>query len=98
MTFSTLMDGFGRHGHLDEAMRLFKVMQEIGVDPNVVVYNCLLNVMCYVDVLKMSRGLFCKLFSTQFLPNVRTCNIMMKGHCKEGLSNQVHDLFGKMED
>jgi pentatricopeptide repeat protein len=30
------------------------------------------------------------------LPNVQTCNIIINGFCKEGLLNEVRELFEKM--
>jgi pentatricopeptide repeat protein len=41
-TYSILLDGFCKHGHLDEALKLLKAMQEKKLEPNIVLYNILI--------------------------------------------------------
>ena len=48
--------------------------------------------------MKNAQGLFQDLLDKGYHPNVYTYNIIIYGHCKEGLLDEAYALQSKMED
>ncbi|KAJ6293612.1 hypothetical protein OIU76_021797 [Salix suchowensis] len=104
VTYSTLMqglcpDGFCKHGHLDEALKLLKAMQEKKLEPNIVLYNILIEGMFIAGKLVVAEELFSRLFVDGIRPTLQTFSRHDQGDSlKEGLSDEAYKSFRKMED
>ncbi|CAJ1952070.1 unnamed protein product [Sphenostylis stenocarpa] len=80
-----------------EQLKLFNKMIEKGIQPDMSIYNVLIDGMCKGEDLNMQE-LFQDLFIKDSHLDVRTYNVMIHGFCKEGLIDEALALWSQMED
>uniref|UniRef100_A0A6N2MAQ8 Amine oxidase domain-containing protein n=1 Tax=Salix viminalis TaxID=40686 RepID=A0A6N2MAQ8_SALVM len=107
-TYSILLDGFCKHGHLDEALKLLKAMQEKKLEPNIVLYNILIEDVvtynsivhgfCNLGQLNEATRLFKEMVSRDVMPNTVTFTILVDGLCKEGMVSEARRVFETMTE
>ncbi|XVF82404.1 hypothetical protein PTKIN_Ptkin16aG0044600 [Pterospermum kingtungense] len=68
-----------------------------GLESDIFHYTILIDGLCQVGQLKVTRELFCALTVKGLHPNAYPYNIMMKALCKEGLLDEAYELFRKIE-
>jgi len=95
IAYSILLDGLWKHGHLDEALKTLKAMQERKIERDIVLHTILIEGMFIAGKLEVAKELSSKLFVDGMRPTVQT---YIKGLLKEGLSDEAYELLRKMED
>jgi len=95
ITYSILLDGCCKHGHLDEALKMLEAMQERKIERDIALHTILIEGMFIAGELEVAKELSSKLFVDGMRPTVQT---YIKGLLKEGLSDEAYELFRKMED
>jgi pentatricopeptide repeat protein len=95
-TYAILLDGLCKNLHFPKAMALFQ--EDKKLDLNIVIYNILIDNTCHVRKLTTAREFFNSLPIKGFQADVWTYTIMIKGLSKDGLLNEVRELFEKMEE
>ncbi|KAJ6674101.1 hypothetical protein OIU85_013042 [Salix viminalis] len=97
ITYSILLDGISKQGYIDQALELFREMQNSHLKPNLMIYNILIDAMCKSGKLEDARGLFSELYVKGLLPNVQVWTTIICGLCREGLLDEACKALRQME-
>jgi pentatricopeptide repeat protein len=72
-------------------------MQNSYLNPELVIYNILVDAMCKSVKLEDARELFLKLYVKGLLPDVRSWTSIISGLCREGLLDEAYKASREME-
>ncbi|KAK2656649.1 hypothetical protein Ddye_009701 [Dipteronia dyeriana] len=79
VTYTTLIDEYGKIGNIEEAKRLFEGMEKRGVKPNIVTYNVLIDRYGKKRKLKEAKRLFKKMENIGVRPDTIAYNTLIDG-------------------
>ncbi|KAK9145845.1 hypothetical protein Sjap_005748 [Stephania japonica] len=88
--FNTLIRSYGNAGLINESIKLFGTMEEMGVAPSVVTFNSLLTVLLKRGRTQMARKVFDEMPQRGVSPDVVTFNVLIRGCC---LNSMIDDGF-----
>jgi len=77
-TYHVLLDCLFKNKHFAETMTLFKEMEDKKLNHNIMVYNILIDGLCYVG--KLARKFFYSIATKGLQHNVWTYNIIINDH------------------
>ncbi|KAM7493293.1 hypothetical protein LguiB_027902 [Lonicera macranthoides] len=83
---------------LDKALLLFKMVEDDGLVPDIVIYNIFVDGMCKVGKLDAAKELLLSLLVKGLRPDTRSCAIMINRLCKEGKLKEANEFLNKMEE
>ncbi|GJW85904.1 kinesin-like protein KIN-14N [Tanacetum coccineum] len=83
-------------GNMDEARKLFDLMEVKGVVGTVVTYNVLIDIYCKDGKVDKALEIVEKMEKEELKPNVRTYNELISGYCKDDNMQEVLYLIRKI--
>lgn len=96
ITYTTIIDGYGKQLDLDKAMSMFSQMIMRKCKPNVVTYTSLIDGFCRSKNLDRAEDLFFEMKSSGLEPNVVTYSILIGSSFKEGRPEKAASFFELM--
>ncbi|KAJ1702038.1 hypothetical protein LUZ63_001817 [Rhynchospora breviuscula] len=94
-TFNILLSGWKS---IEEAELLFQEMQDFEIKPNLVSYNCLIDVYCKNYRLDKARKMFEKMHEQEIKPDVRSCTSLIGGLGSMGEPDEARALLKEMRE
>ncbi|MBA0669038.1 hypothetical protein Goklo_001892, partial [Gossypium klotzschianum] len=99
------MNGFCMERRVDQAIKLFgeinetdfKILEEKGLDPNVITYSTLIDSLCKKRLLKKGLTVFSQMLEKGIKPNVYTYNILLDAFYKRGMICRVEVVIAMMK-
>ncbi|KAK4363619.1 hypothetical protein RND71_018860 [Anisodus tanguticus] len=90
-TYGTLLNGYFKHGLVEEDMSLFHKLERKREDIGIAVYNVVINGLCKNGKVNEAHAIFEKLSFIGLLPDVKTYTVMINGFFLEGLLDEAKD-------
>ncbi|OVA09862.1 Pentatricopeptide repeat [Macleaya cordata] len=97
-TYNTLIDTYGKAGHLQEASDTFSRMLKEGIVPNTVTFNTMMHICGNHGQLEEVASLMQKMEELRCPPDTRTYNILISLHAKHDDINAAMSYFTKMKE
>lgn len=91
-----MLDGLCRDGLVQEAMKLFGVMREKGIMPEVVVYTAVVEGFCQAQKFDDAKRVFRKMQNNGIVPNAFSYTVLIKGLCKGKRLEEAVDFSVEM--
>ncbi|KAK4439323.1 Pentatricopeptide repeat-containing protein, mitochondrial [Sesamum alatum] len=89
---------YGRGGLVDDAVKLFDEMPDMGIERNVKTLNSLLTSCILAGEYGEMKRVYSEFPGKYGLePNLDTYNIVLQGLCKSGSANEAHSILAEME-
>ncbi|KAJ6754495.1 RESPIRATORY COMPLEX I CHAPERONE putative-RELATED [Salix purpurea] len=105
LTLSNLSRNLCKHGKIDELVEggrvreAYEVLQEMrkkGLDPDISIYNSLIEVLCREDLLRPAKRLWDEMFVIGCGGNLKTYNILIGKFSEIGQTEEAMRLFNHM--
>uniref|UniRef100_A0A2P2IPM8 Pentatricopeptide repeat-containing protein n=1 Tax=Rhizophora mucronata TaxID=61149 RepID=A0A2P2IPM8_RHIMU len=93
---ATLVDGFIRHGDLDQAKHLFELTIAKGIDPGVVGFNTMIKGYSKFGMMKESLSCVKRMIEGQHSPDGFTYSTLIDGYVKHSDLHSALRMFGQM--
>ncbi|GLJ55285.1 hypothetical protein SUGI_1186350 [Cryptomeria japonica] len=97
VTYTMLISNFGKLGHVDSAINLFKEMRENGLQPNAKIYTSLMGTLFKSSRYGEALKLFQEMREKRFPPNVFTYTEVINGLGKAGRVQEALRMFQDMQ-
>ncbi|KAH9302847.1 hypothetical protein KI387_014430, partial [Taxus chinensis] len=98
VTYGMLIDGFEKVGKLDEALKYFKIMTEVGFKLDIGSCDKLFGHLCNEGKLDEANRIFLGMVDGGKLPNVTTYDILIEVFSREGRIEEIKDYFQKLAE
>ncbi|WVZ59131.1 hypothetical protein U9M48_009324 [Paspalum notatum var. saurae] len=86
----------GKAGKVREAYDVLKDMKRKRLEPDILLYNSLMEALCRNDLLRPAKKLWDEMFTGGCSPNLQTYNILITKFTEMGESEEVQQLFDHM--
>ncbi|KAH7277918.1 hypothetical protein KP509_38G015500 [Ceratopteris richardii] len=97
VTWNALIVGYVDHGHGEEALKCFKVMQDEGIPVDVVTYTSTLKACAILGNVIEGFKINAEIAKHVNLEcNIHVGNALVDMYCKCGLLNEAHDVFNDL--
>ncbi|KAK9179791.1 hypothetical protein WN943_028996 [Citrus x changshan-huyou] len=96
-TYSALIDGLFKNGHVEEAIALLQSLERDKKELNIEVYSAVIDGLCRVGRLEARKKLD-QLAEKDLVPDVVTFNILINGICKKEMIMETDMLLVQMEN
>ncbi|XP_059063187.1 pentatricopeptide repeat-containing protein At3g16010 isoform X5 [Cryptomeria japonica] len=97
VTYTMLIANFGKLGHVDSAINLFKEMRENGLQPSAKIYTSLMGTLFKSSRYGEALKLFQEMRDKRFPPNVFTYTEVINGLGKAGRVQEALRMFQDMQ-
>ncbi|XP_050218418.1 pentatricopeptide repeat-containing protein At4g19440, chloroplastic-like [Mercurialis annua] len=97
-SFSTMVNAFCIGGRVDDAVGLFRKMEELGVAPNVVTYTNIIHGLCKVGRLDEAFQFKEKMVSLEVEPNLVTYSVLINGLVKLERFDEANCILKEISD
>ncbi|XP_051116808.1 pentatricopeptide repeat-containing protein At1g79540 [Andrographis paniculata] len=94
--FAVLMLGYWRLGKAEKAVATYSKMKNYECEPNLAVYNVLLDVLVKKGVILLAMAIYNKLMKSNLMMGCDTYNTLLDGLCKSGMTKTTLKLFDEM--
>ncbi|XP_039127304.1 pentatricopeptide repeat-containing protein At2g31400, chloroplastic [Dioscorea cayenensis subsp. rotundata] len=95
-TFNSLLAGFSRVGHLDNARMLFDEMIFSGIGPDIYTYNTFIDAVCKCGNMELAVQVVSEMPAKGVHPNVVTYSTVIDGYSKLGRFDEALNLYEEM--
>ncbi|XP_010549633.1 PREDICTED: pentatricopeptide repeat-containing protein At5g18390, mitochondrial [Tarenaya hassleriana] len=96
-TLCFIIEQYGKHGHVDQAVELFnRVPKTLGCEQTVEVYNALLHALCDVKMFHGAYALIRRMVRKGVKPDKRTYAILVNGWCSAGKMREAQEFLDEM--
>ncbi|XP_042489275.1 pentatricopeptide repeat-containing protein At3g09040, mitochondrial [Macadamia integrifolia] len=92
VSWTAMIAGYVRTGMPEEALKLFKEVQDLGHEPDQVAFGTIIT--AYVGLRRLDDA--CRVFAQMPNPNVVAWNVMISGHAQSGYSVEAINFFHDM--
>ncbi|KAI3783886.1 hypothetical protein L1987_42975 [Smallanthus sonchifolius] len=96
ITYNTLLSACSRNSNLQEAVKVYKDMEENRCQPDLWTYNAMLSVFGRCGLVNEAESLFFDIKSKGFDPDAVTYNSLLYAYAKEGHVDKVEKLCDEM--
>ncbi|CAL4925217.1 unnamed protein product [Urochloa decumbens] len=86
----------GKAGKVREAYDVLKEVKRKRLEPDVSLYNALMEALCRNDLLRPAKKLWDEMFTSGCIPNLQTYNILITKFTEMGEIEEVQQLFDHM--
>ncbi|KAL5711976.1 hypothetical protein ACHQM5_014192 [Ranunculus cassubicifolius] len=96
--FNQILGAVVKMKRYSSVFHLVKMMDSVGVRPDIVTLSILINCCCCVGRVDFGFAVLGNIFKLGFEPNVITLTTLLKGLASEGRVDELMDLFNKILD
>ncbi|PRQ55700.1 putative tetratricopeptide-like helical domain-containing protein [Rosa chinensis] len=93
VSWTSMMMGYVHHGHADEAIFLFRLMQREQVEDDTVALLTLLQALCQLGCLNLVKEVHCHLYRVNTDNEISLTNSLITAYSKCGKLNMAANLF-----
>lgn len=93
VSWGAMVAGYTQHGHCLSALQLFKKMQIEGVEPNRVIFLCILKACSGITALQQGRVIHDQIIKWVFLLDMEIGNTLVDMYAKCGSVDEGHKVF-----
>ncbi|KAI7750509.1 hypothetical protein M8C21_004897, partial [Ambrosia artemisiifolia] len=98
-TVSIVVNAYCKDGRVGKGLEFLKeVEEEIGLEPNVVTYNSLINGYVGIGDMRRAKGVLELMKGRSVLANMVTYSLFVKGYCKQGKVDEAEKVVRDMRD
>ncbi|GAB2269458.1 hypothetical protein Dimus_004376 [Dionaea muscipula] len=97
ISWNAMISGYVENGDSSEALRVFLMMREAGVDPDRVTLTCVISACEDLADERLSRQVLGYVFTTGFILEVSICNSLIQMHRSTGNWLGAEKIFSRME-
>ncbi|KAG2667004.1 hypothetical protein I3760_15G091900 [Carya illinoinensis] len=94
--FTVLIAGYAKIGMAEKAVEAFSTMKDYDCKPDVLTYNCILNVMVRKGVFLLALAIYNNMLKSNCTTDSATYGILMNGLFKTGNTRDALKLFDEM--
>ncbi|OAY72969.1 Pentatricopeptide repeat-containing protein, mitochondrial [Ananas comosus] len=96
---ASLIQSLGALGLVEELLCVWRRTKEIGIEPSLLTYNCLMDGLVNSGFVDSAEKVFRVMEQpdAKARPDVVSRNILIKGYCKAGRTQDALNLFGQMQ-
>eukprot|EP01018_Ginkgo_biloba_P009819 Gb_14458 [translate_table: standard] len=96
VSWSAMISGYAQNGYYDEALKLFRQMQMLGVKPNSVTYSSLLSACANLTALQQGKETHDDIIRSGFQSDAFVANALVDMYAKCGSTECARHVFDKM--
>lgn len=98
VSFTSMMMGYVNHGHADEAVTLFRLMQREKLNPDSVTLICLLRAFALLGCLDLAKEIHAHVLRVHMEKEISVINSLLTSYSKCGKLKIARDLFQRMDE
>mmetsp|Transcript_1914 Transcript_1914/g.7278 ORF Transcript_1914/g.7278 Transcript_1914/m.7278 type:complete len:186 (-) Transcript_1914:4760-5317(-) len=100
VTYTALIDGYGRSRDIENGLRLFREMCNEGVAPDLIAFNALISSLVRCGCVVLAMQLFEEMSARKgaITPDFKTYSILAQAHFYDGYFEKGWEIFGMMTD
>ena len=96
ISWTTLIEGYGQHGHQKEAFEVYCQMQRVGLKPNQITYMSILNACSCPTALECGKEIHAHIISARVQSQVRVGTALVNMYAKCGSIRDARLVFDEM--
>ncbi|EXB75243.1 hypothetical protein L484_026025 [Morus notabilis] len=97
ISYNIVIHAFCEMGSLDEALSLFRKLEDNGQEPDLVTFNTLLNALYMNNRFSEGERIWATMESKNVVPDVRSYNSRLRGMFRDNRISEAEKLVGEME-
>ncbi|KAI5068483.1 hypothetical protein GOP47_0016828 [Adiantum capillus-veneris] len=96
ISINMMIDGYGKQGLHEEALKMFEAIREYGYRPTKISYSCIISAMARVGKFQSAAQLYEKMLRTGIQPNLHTFSTLIRLYKKCDQTREGHKIYQAM--